>query len=503
MKNFQSKKTGLSRRILAISALALPFLYQCTKDDSLTIEPTRPATQTEVATIAQTDKHIVSIKLEASAPYITANGKDTLVLSAIAINKHGMRIDTTGFELFHNNVKLEDEDFATFDAGKHAFVARLGQFSSQTLTVEARQDLTANLPIARIEITASTQVMVANGKSAATFEVTCFAPDGRAIGNQDGWELYANGKALQGGQLTTNQAGDYRVVAKAGDITSNEIIVTARQDKPYQVVTIPVVFHIGHFGEAVGTGANISASMVQDLLDALNRGYANQFGSTNPNAVDMRIRFRLAQTDEAGKPLAEKGIIRTNVSAYDNGAGNNTAANRELGLSEWRAWQADAYLAPQSYYNIWLYNAEENWAGLANYPSISLDQPLAGITGFEPGRRSYFTNNDFNFPSPRINTKHRAGITTTLIHEVGHTLGLRHTFSDNNCASADYCDDTYSYNYPHINQPCPGNKGAVAPNENFMDYNGSRTTFTYDQRERVRHTIEHGLWFPELVNSKK
>lgn len=443
------------------------------------------------------------IKLEASATYITANGKDTLELHPVALNKHGQRIDTAGFEIYHNNQKISAQDFATFDAGKHAFVARLGKFSSEALTIEARQDANANLQIARLELTTSTQTMIADGKSATTFDVASFAQDGRSIGTANGWTIYINGKSVDGLKFTTTNPGDYRIVAKAGEVTSNEVVVTARQDKPYEIVTIPVVFHIGHFGEATGAGANISAAMVQDLLDALNRGYANQFGSTNPNAVDMRVRFRLAQVDESGKAFAEKGIVRTNVSTYDTGLGNNKAGNRELGLTEWRAWQENEYLDPQSYYNIWLYPAEENWAGLANYPSISLSNPLVGITGFESGRRSYYVNTHFNFPSPRINTKHRAGITTTLIHEIGHTLGLRHTFSDNNCATSDYCEDTYSYNYPNVDQACADNKGAKTPNENFMDYNGSRNTFTYDQRDRVRHSIEHALWFPELIKSKK
>lgn len=502
MKIFQSKKTGLSRRILVISALALPFFYQCTKDDSLAIQPERPATTTEFAA-AKSDTQVAMIKLEASEPYITANGKDTVELRPVALNKHGIRVDTAGFEIFHNDKKIDAQNFVTFDVGKHAFVARLGQYASEPVTVEALKDSNADLSVARIEVTASTQVLVANGKSTTTFEVACFTTDGRAIGTQEGEKIYVNGKALQGSQFTTTTAGDHRVVAKVGDITSNEIIITARPDKAYEIVTIPVVFHIGHFGEAAGTGANIPASMVQDLLDALNRGYGNQFGSTNPNAVDMRVRFRLAQTDAAGKPLAEKGIVRTNVTKYDTGLGNNTAGNSQLGLTEWRAWQDEEYLDPKSFYNIWLYPAEESWAGLANYPSISLNNPLAGITGFEPGRRSYYVNTEFNFPAPRINTKHRAGITTTLVHEVGHTFGLRHTFSDNNCATTDYCEDTYSYNYPNVNDACADNKGSKTPNENFMDYNGSRNTFTYDQRERVRHTIQHALWFPELIKSKK
>ncbi len=492
----------MSRLFVALMLLALPFLQQCTQDKHLVVEPRVPTTGNEVA-VGETDGRIVSIKLQASTSYITANGMDTLVLSPMAYNRYGLRIDTAGFELYHNNRRITQQDFATTETGKHAFVARLGQLSSDTLTVEARRDDVPIAAIVRMEISASTQLIIADGKSAATFTAIGYGADGQQVEPAGSWTLYANGSALPGERLTTATPGEHRVVAKIGDVVSNEILITARQDKRYEVVTIPIVFHVGHFGEAVGSGANIPIALVQEILDELNRGYANELGSTNPNAVDMRVRFRLALTDERGKPLAEPGVIRTHVGKYDNGTGNNTAANGALGLAEWRTWQEADYLHPASYYNIWLYPAEENWAGLANYPSIRADQPLAGITGFEIGRRSYFTTNHFNMPAPRINTKHRAGMIATITHEVGHTLGLRHTFSENNCASSDYCEDTYSYNYPSPNQPCPDNKGTRVANENFMDYRGSRNTFTYDQRERVQHTIKNALWFPELTQSRR
>lgn len=501
MKNKLSK-SGWSRLYVLFTVMALPFLQQCTQDKNLIVEPERPSTGSEIGS-TQPNAYITSIKLQASATYITANGKDTIVLSAMAYDKQGLRIDTNGFELFHNNRKITEQDFATTEAGEHEFVARLGSIASDTLTVEAREESSAIHTIGRIEIAASTQAIIADGRSTVTFEVLCYDETGQAVPSPSSLIFYANGQALQASELTTTRLEDQRIVAKAGEVESNEIVILVREKKKYEMVTIPVVFHIGHFGEAVGSGANLSADIIQGLLDDMNRGYANGFGSTNPNAVDMQIRFRLAQTDESGKALPEKGIVRTNVSGYDNGKGNNTPANRELGLNEWREWQASTILNPKSYYNIWIYPAEEQWSGLANYPSMSADKPLAGITTFNPGQRTHYINTDFNFPSPRINSKHRTGMNVTVIHEIGHTLGLRHTFSDNGCSTSDYCDDTYSYNYPYTDQPCPDNKGSLTPNENFMDYRGSRTTFTYEQRERVRHTIKHALWFPELVKSAK
>lgn len=499
MKNNKPKR-GLPRLFVALTLLVSPFLQQCTQDKNLIVEPIESTTGNELAG-NKGNSSIASIRLHSSTPFITANGRDTLVLSAMAYNEQGLRIDTAGFEIFHNNRKITQQDFATTEPGEHEFVARLGQLSSDTLTIEALHAGEITQTITRVEISASTELIIADGKSSTMVRFTCFGADGQEINDHSDWTLYVNGKAVEGQQLTSKSPGQLRVVAKIGEVESNELVIQARPDKYYEIVTIPLVFHIGHFGESVGSGANIPTSLVKKILDDLNRAYANEFGSTNPNAVDMRVRFRFAHADEHGKSFTEAGVIRYNLTTYDQGHGNNTAFNRALGLAEWRAWQEAAYLDPASYYNVWLYPAEENWSGLANYPSMGSDHLLPGITGFDPGRRSYFMNTHFNMPAPRINTLHRTAMATTVIHEIAHTLGLRHTFSDNDCASSDYSPDTYSYHYPRTDQPCHDNKGLKVPNENFMDYRGSRNTFTYDQRERVRHAIQHSLWFPELIKS--
>lgn len=447
---------------------------------------------------AKRDMQAAIIKLSASDIEVVADGKATVSLSVSAENAQGDAMSSAAYTLYTNDKPLDGLLFSTTEVGKHRIKARMGDTWSNEVIV------TAITPaVGRIEIMSSTQLIIADGRSTATLEIQCYDKNGQAIDNPSTLQVYANGSVVKDNNFKTTTPGEQRLYATVGQTTSNELIIIARQNKQYDIVTIPVIFHIGHFGESAGSGSNLPASMIQAVLDDMNRGYANGMGSTNPNAVDMRIRFRLAQTDETGKTLAEKGIVRTNLTSYDNGKGNNIPFNRELGLTEWREWQTDAVLAPELYYNIWVYPAEENWAGLANYPSMNASYPLSGITTFNPGQRAHYINTHFNYPAPRISSKYRSGLNATVIHEVGHTLGLRHTFSDNNCSTADYCEDTYSYNYPHIDQPCPDNKGAMIANENFMDYRGSRNTFTYDQRERVQHTIKHGLWFAELIKSSK
>ena len=42
---------------------------------------------------------------------------------------------------------------------------------------------------------------------------------------------------------------------------------------PQEVITIPVIVHVVHNGQAVGSGPNISRAKVQSQIDALNEDY--------------------------------------------------------------------------------------------------------------------------------------------------------------------------------------------------------------------------------------
>lgn len=65
----------------------------------------------------------------------------------------------------------------------------------------------------------------------------------------------------------------------------------------------------------------------------------------------------------------------------------------------------------------------------------------------------------------------------TAVHEVGHWLGLLHTFQDKTCSlssSGDYIDDTpqesaATSGCPTVKDSCPNSLG-VDPINNFMDY---------------------------------
>lgn len=82
------------------------------------------------------------------------------------------------------------------------------------------------------------------------------------------------------------------------------------------VYYIPVVFHVIHSGEAVGTGTNVSFAAIQSQLDVLNEDFRKILGTngwnTNPVGADTKIEFCLAQRRPNGTafPASEPGVNR-------------------------------------------------------------------------------------------------------------------------------------------------------------------------------------------------
>ncbi|HRP53775.1 MAG TPA: hypothetical protein PLI97_09745, partial [Fluviicola sp.] len=86
------------------------------------------------------------------------------------------------------------------------------------------------------------------------------------------------------------------------------------------VYQIPVVVHVIHNGEAVGTGTNVSYAAIQSQIDVLNEDFRRMFGTngwnTNPVGADTQIEFCLAKRrpDGSAFPGGEDGVNRINRS---------------------------------------------------------------------------------------------------------------------------------------------------------------------------------------------
>jgi hypothetical protein len=187
---------------------------------------------------------------------------------------------------------------------------------------------------------------------------------------------------------------------------------------------IPVVVHVIY--EAVNSAENISESDVQNALDALNKNingqsdkflqmHQGQFPKTPDVFAALRgeanVEFRLARLAprcDTCAPQPTNGIVRVK-SDFTNGI---TPRNRIKTLSYWNAYE---------YLNIWVVRNISSTDG-----GITL-----GYAQFPGGRMStdgiVIRYSEMNDPQ-----------STTLTHEVGHWLGLCHTWD---CSSGSCGDD--------------------------------------------------------------
>jgi len=259
-----------------------------------------------------------------------------------------------------------------------------------------------------------------------------------------------------------------------------------------EILRIPVVIHVIHTGEAVGTGANLSVAQIQAQLDILNEDFGAQNDNFNQTPAQWtsvignpNIQFCLANVDPAGNP--SNGITRHNLTV----TGTNTSdSNIEDEIKPPTTWNSNIY------YNIWT----------LPIPGTSAN---GGTVGYAYLPNNFTIGSDFDgtvvdwrwFGGPGFN---QSGY-KTLTHETGHYLGLPHTFNDTDCSGDDNIEDTPNIsaataslipglscsndNFPTGPSSC-GNEHMYV---NYMDYVNSDycyTSFTAGQIAVMRGVLE-------------
>lgn len=290
----------------------------------------------------------------------------------------------------------------------------------------------------------------------------------------------------------------------------NKIITNPNLIDPNGVIIIPVVFHIVY----KNPGENIPDSKIHSQIARLNTDFRNQNSETNqiPSQVpppwinlpaDVRVEFRLACIDPSGN--STNGILRksTTNAIFFRTNYYDVKLTSEGGDD---AWPTNTYL------NIWVCDIED-LIGHSMYP-WEYGGTTTNTTNNLPIQNSlldgivldYTVTGDPN--EHQSKSKGRVGV-----HEVGHWLGLYHTFLSG-CNDGDQVSDTPPQHiFTSEYFPCPvfpttscnnGPNGNMFMN--YMDYtpDACMFMFTLGQKDRMRSYFAEfgptGTRFPFLVN---
>lgn len=275
----------------------------------------------------------------------------------------------------------------------------------------------------------------------------------------------------------------------------------ANVKKTNVVYTIPIVFHIIHGGQNVGSSYNISQAQVNSQITILNQDYRKTNTDFNTwvtqssfvsAAADCEINFCAAKVDPNGNVMAEPGIDR--IKASDKGWTNppHTDTYIDGTIKPNSIWD------PTKYFNVWVVYMNDGTLGYAQFPTVpSGTQPITDIVGFGGSANTDGVVLDYRYVGNIGTAQSPYNKGRTATHEVGHWLGLRHINGDSNCGN-DYVTDTPAQSSLSSSCPStPGNTvsagcGTVSPNppgkmyQNYMDYTEDRCLVMFTNKQKAR-----------------
>ena len=276
---------------------------------------------------------------------------------------------------------------------------------------------------------------------------------------------------------------------------------------------LPVVFHVMYHNKS-DEKQNPDKSQFTKILDAVNKLYA---------ANNMHIVFEMAKYDDDGEELEEPGIIRKKVDfkEYD--------PHEFLKDEDY----AEDVQNLKKFINIFVFcfaqsSDESTTLGLTTLPIVPTAYPLEHLVDTDAANEyAYLTtpygvciNNEAIDEWQDEKTVNPKYIVATVAHEIGHYIGLLHTFSEIECEEDDGCEDTPISDYNNYieyitdyiaKQQAAGKKitieevakrtdcktGKEFIADNILDYAYTiGDVFTADQKKRTRHVLKYGALTP-------
>lgn len=270
-----------------------------------------------------------------------------------------------------------------------------------------------------------------------------------------------------------------------------------------EILTIPVIIHIVHDGEAVGSGTNISYEQILSQIEVLNEDFRRMEGTNGFNSdsagADVEIEFCLANIDQSGKLIAgEPGVNRIDRNEMDWRASPYGIGYIDDVIQPASIWD------PNKYFNIWVIPLDQQLLGFANSP---VQSTLPDLFGTATATTDGVVINYQNFG--RVgNLRPTFNLGRTLTHEVGHWLGLHHIWGpgseSSTCEIDDFCGDTPTTDESHYG--CESGSFSCDSDdmvENYMEYSDDEcmNIFTQCQRERMRTVMLNAPRRKELLTS--